>query len=154
MIKTITEEEYMQMFAIIGSAMTVHNKLGKGLAEAIYQESLAIQLRRDGITVEEQKRIACWYDDVKLSAYYIADFYCSGIMIELKSAEAITPDHRSQLFNYMRLTHTHKGLLINFGETSLRAERFVYQPGYDDFALLTKANLALYVDRDTDDESE
>lgn len=150
MAQTISRQEYMNMFNVIGAAMKVHNVLGKGLAEAVYQEALGIQFERDGIAAEAQRQIPCWYGNVRMKTYFMVDYYYDGIMIELKSVEQVLAEHRSQLFNYMRLTHTCKGLLINFGEVSLHAERYIYQPDVDDFALLFQSNLKLYVDSEAD----
>ncbi len=76
---------------------------------------------------------------------YFADFYYKGIVIELKSTDSIVSDHRAQLFNYMRITHSDKGILINFGERSLRAERYLYVPEEDNFILLSQENYRDYI---------
>ena len=75
-----------------------------------------------------------------LSKKYYADFYYHGIIIELKSVSEIVSDHRAQLFNYMRITGKHRGILFNFGEKSLRSERYLYLPEDDDFTLLMQDN--------------
>ena len=76
---------------------------------------------------------------------YYADFYYKGIIVELKSVQEICSDHRAQLFNYMRITQQYRGILLNFGEGSLRAERYLYIPAYDDFVLLSKDNYRDYI---------
>ena len=67
------------------------------------------------------------------------------IIIELKSVESICSDHRAQLFNYMRITKKNRGLLLNFGEKSLRAERYLYISEDDNFVLLTQENYKDYI---------
>ena len=145
MISTIARCEYMQMYAVIGAAQMVHRTLGRGLEELIYQEALEIELTERDIPFERQKVLRNYYKEHQLKKTYMADLYSNGIMIELKSVTQICPEHRAQLMNYMRITKTQKGLLINFGEKSLRVERFIYQKDSDDFALLTEGNLSQYV---------
>ena len=76
---------------------------------------------------------------------YYADFFYKGIIIELKSTDSICSDHRAQLFNYMRITKQQRGILLNFGEKSLRAERYLYLPDQDDFILLSQENYKDYI---------
>ena len=76
---------------------------------------------------------------------YYADFYYQGVVVELKAVEKILSDHRSQLFNYMRIAHQDRGVLLNFCEKSLRAERYLYLPDDDRFVLLTQNNYKLYI---------
>jgi hypothetical protein len=66
-------------------------------------------------------------------------------VIELKSVEEVVSDHRAQLFNYMRITKQHRGILLNFGETSLHAERYLFLPQYDMFVLLNQDNYRDYI---------
>ena len=80
-----------------------------------------------------------------LNKTYFADFFYKGIIIELKSVDEILPAHRSQLFNYMRITGEHRGILFNFGEDSLYTERYLYQPQYDDFVMLNHDNYKDYI---------
>ena len=76
---------------------------------------------------------------------YFADFYYKDIVIELKAIDSIISDHRAQLFNYMRIAQQTKGILINFGEKSLRAERYIFEEDTDRFVLLTQANYRHYI---------
>ena len=76
---------------------------------------------------------------------YFADFYYKDIVIELKAVDSIISDHRAQLFNYMRIAQQTKGILINFGEKSLRAERYIFEEDTDRFVLLTQANYRHYI---------
>ena len=135
----------MMMYKIVGAAMHVHEVLGRGLEEAVYQEALEMELGKRNLPYESQKLINCYYEGEKMRKFYVADFYCKGLIIEIKSTESICSEHRSQLFNYMRLTHTKRGLLVNFGEKSLRCERYIYMEETDDFRLINKDNLSSYV---------
>lgn len=144
---TISRDEYMHIYNIVGIAQEIHVNLGRGLEEAIYQEVFEIELKSNNINYERQKPLHTYYKGKMLSKVYIADLYCDGVVIELKSVSAISSEHRLQLMNYMRIAKVVKGLLINFGEKSLRVERYVYQEDSDDFVLLSKKNLSLYVDK-------
>jgi len=66
-------------------------------------------------------------------------------VIELKAVDTISSDHRAQLFNYMRIAKQDKGVLINFGEKSLRAERYILNEDEDRFILLSKDNYKHHV---------
>ena len=137
----ITRTEYLHMYSIIGAAMEVFNTLGHGMEEPIYQEALSIELTLRDIPFEREKLLHTYYKGQQMQKIYQADFYSNGIMIELKSANKLISEHRAQLFNYMRITKTTQGLLINFGESSLRTERYIYDKDLDDFILLSEQNL-------------
>ena len=142
----MTRQEYKEIYDVVGAAMEVHATLGRGMAEAIYQEALAIEMNKRDMVVEREKPLRLQYKDVILEKIYYADFYYNGIIIELKSVDEICSDHRAQLFNYMRITGKDRGVLINFGEKRLRAERYLYLPEYDDFVLLTQDNYKEFID--------
>ena len=135
----------MRMYDIIGVAYDVHKILHRGLEEAIYQEAMEIECERRDMNVEPQKLINCYYDGIKMKKYYLADLYYEGVVVELKSVEHIGPEHRAQLFNYLRLTHSKCGVLINFGESNLHSERYIYNEIEDNFILLTKENFQNYI---------
>lgn len=142
----MTQQEYKDIYDVVGAAMEVHATLGRGMAEPIYQEALAVEMNKRGMVVEREKPLRLQYKDVVLEKVYFADFYYNGVIIELKAVEEICSDHRAQLFNYMRITGKDRGVLINFGEKRLRAERYLYLPEDDDFVLLTQDNYKEYVD--------
>ena len=133
------------MYDVVGAAMEVHSTLGHGMAEAIYQEALAVEMSNRGMTAEREKPLRLHYKDVMLEKTYYADFYYKGIIVELKSVEEIIPIHRSQLFNYMRITQQHRGIIFNFGEDRLYTERYLYLPQSDDFVLLNHDNYKFYI---------
>ena len=141
----MTKQEYLDIYNVVGAAMEVHTILGHGMAEPIYQEALAIEMKKRGMMAEREKELRIHYKDVMLEKTYFADFYYNGILIELKSVEEITPVHRAQLFNYMRITKQSRGILFNFGEDSLYTERYLYLPQYDDFVMLNHDNYKDYI---------
>ncbi|MBR6086337.1 MAG: GxxExxY protein [Prevotella sp.] len=141
----ISQQEYMEIYDIVGVAIEVYNTIGYGMAEPIYQEAFAVEMKLQGMNVEREKQLKLYYKDVLLNKTYYADFYYNGIVIELKAVEKIISDHRAQLFNYMRISKQRKGILINFGERSLRAERYVYDEESDHFILLNRDNYKEYI---------
>ena len=115
-----------ETYAIVGAAMEVHRILGPGFSESIYQEALAIEFERQGIPFEKEKSIIVKYKDIELHNTFRADFVCyQDIIIELKALESTTPEHRSQVINYLKATGFKLGLLINFGERQLYRRRII-----------------------------
>jgi GxxExxY protein len=98
-----------------------------------------------GMKFEKEKQLKLFYKGRLMEKVYIADFYYKGIVVELKAVEKILPEHRSQLFNYMRISHQERGILMNFCERSLRAERYLYLSDEDRFVLLTQDNYKDYI---------
>jgi len=141
----MTSQEYRDIYNVVGAAMEVHGTLGRGLFEPVYQEALAMEMNNRELVAEREKQLHLYYKGVQMEKTYYADFYYKGIIVELKSAESICSEHRAQLFNYMRITKTFRGILLNFGEKSLRAERYLYQPDEDNFVLLSQENYKSYI---------
>ncbi len=141
----MTRQEYRDMYNVVGAAMEVYNTLGRGMAEAIYQEALDVEMRNRGMVPEREKELNLTYKGVVLDKTYKADFFYKGIIIELKAVDEVNSDHRAQLFNYMRITRQHRGILINYGEKFLRSERYLFIPDLDDFVLLTQDNYMDYI---------
>ena len=142
----MTKQEYRDIYDIVGAAQEVHSTLGRGLSEPIYQEALALEMKERGMAFEREKELHLYYKEHLMDKNYFADFYYKGVMIELKAVEKISSEHRSQLFNYMRITQQDRGVLLNFCEKSLRAERYLYSFETDSFILLTQDNYKDYID--------
>ena len=112
-------------YPLVGAIYEVHSELGPGLNEYVYQEGLAMQLEEEGIPFEREKELTIKYHGKLMNATYRMDFLCTGtIVIECKSVEKLTPDHRAQLFNYMRLVKAPIGILANFAPKSAVVERY------------------------------
>ncbi len=106
-----------EVYAIVGAAMAVHNELGGGFAEAVYQEAMEIELRERRIPYEPQRLLKITYRGHILKKEYIADFVCfEGIIVELKAQRQLTPREESQILNYLKATGLRVGLLLNFGD--------------------------------------
>jgi GxxExxY protein len=105
-----------ECFKINHAIYTVHNKLGSGFLESVYHEALEIELGKENIPFESQKKIQIYYDDKPLTQFYKADIICfDKILIELKAVSKITNEHKAQLINYLAATKLRLGLLVNFG---------------------------------------
>ena len=114
-----------ETYQIIGAAMKVHNELGPGFTEKVYQEALAIEFSERGIPYEREKEIHATYKGIVLEGTYIPDFICyDKIIVELKAVKELDDVHRSQAINYAKVAGYRLSLLINFGESSLIKERF------------------------------
>ena len=132
------------VYNIIGAAMNVHNELGYGLLEAVYNEALHIELLDMGIENESEKLLECYYKGHKLNKSYRMDIVVDDIIIELKAVDQILPEHRSQLFNYLRLTKKSIGLLLNFGQEGLYGERCYFDTQSNECILLNKSLKQFY----------
>ena len=109
---------------IIGACMEVHNELGNGFLEAVYQEALEKEFRLQSITYEREKFLPIIYKGEILSKEYFADFLCfDEIIVELKAVTVLSKAHKAQVINYLKAAGKEIGLLVNFGESKLKWER-------------------------------
>ena len=106
--------------------MRVHQELGCGFLEAIYQDALEIELIKQGIPFRREQKIAVFYSGQELKSYYFADFICfDGIIVELKALSELSGREKAQVLNYLKAAGLKKALLINFGKESLEFQRYV-----------------------------
>ena len=102
---------------IIECAYKVHNALGFGFLETVYQNSLLIELLKSGLKAEKEKPIKVLYEN-QIVGDYIADIIVEEkVILELKAVKEIHAVHEAQLINYLKATGIEIGLLINFGES-------------------------------------
>ena len=114
-----------EAYEIIGAAMEVHNTLGQGFLESVYQEAMEIEMRKRNIPFTSQSKIQILYKDVPMEHYFVADFVCyDKIIVDLKSVSTILPEHEAQIINYLRATGFKLGILLNFNEESLFFKRY------------------------------
>ncbi len=118
---------------ITGIAMKVYNKYRPGLLESAYEAALKYLLEQNGYTVERQKNLPIYWEEVQLDQTYRMDLVINGnIIIELKAVNFVDKNHRRQLWNYMHLTHVQYGMLINYGPDRLYSEWFERDPVSDE----------------------
>ncbi|TAE55780.1 MAG: GxxExxY protein [Bacteroidetes bacterium] len=102
---------------IIASAFEVHNALGSGFLEKVYENAMVIALRKRGLSVVQQCPLPVYYENQIVGDYY-ADLMVEELLIvELKAVEKIYPIHEVQLVNYLQSARIEVGLLINFGSS-------------------------------------
>jgi len=111
---------------IIGACYQVHNHLGHGFLEPVYQEALYWELTDQRIPFEKEKRLDVFYKERQLRKFYIADFLCyDEIILEIKAAEGLLDDHIAQVLNYLKASKKRLGLLINFGTPRVQVKRVI-----------------------------
>ncbi len=117
-------------YKIIGCAMKVHRTLGNGFQEVIYQRCLAIELKKSELQFVREKEQPIFYDGIEVGSRR-ADFIVENkVVVELKALINIEPVHLAQAKNYVVAYDFPKGLLINFGSTSLQ-HNLVFNPKYN-----------------------
>jgi len=105
-----------EVFNIVGAAMEVHNELGSGFLEAVYEEALVIESKSRNIPHETQVRLPVYYKRQRLKKEFVADYIGYGkIIVELKCIPKLTRVEEAQILNYLKTTGLEVGLLINFG---------------------------------------
>ncbi len=121
--KDITEK-------IIGCAFAVHQNLGAGFLEKVYENAMLIELEKLKLKAKQQAPIAVHYDGRRVGEYFADLLIEDRIICELKAISALTPDHEIQLVNYLTATGLNTGLLFNFGKsvTVKRKFREYYKP--------------------------
>lgn len=105
---------------IIDAAIAVHRELGPGLLENAYEACLEYELLQRGFVVERQKELPVVYRGVQVDCGFRLDLLVNGlVVVELKAVERLDPIHEAQVLTYLKLTHLHLGLLMNFNVTRL-----------------------------------
>jgi len=118
-----------QTYAIIGAAMEVHRALGAGFLEGVYQEALAIEFATRAIPHKCQAPLKIFYRGTELTTHYKADFVCHDhIIVELKAQTRLTSADQAQVVNYLKASRLDRGLLLNFGTSSLEHKRLLPPP--------------------------
>ena len=117
------------LYYLVGKLHDVHKELGPGLNEYVYQEGLEMEFKAQKIFYEREKEFHPTYRGELMEATYRVDFLCfCNVIVECKAVKKITSEHRAQLFNYMRLTQSRAGVLVNFAKSYVEIERYFYNP--------------------------
>ncbi len=110
----MTENEIGKI--VVDCAFQVHQKLGPGLLESVYEVALGHEIKKRGLSIERQVPVPIVYDNLNFDEGFRADIIIAGLVIlELKSVEAIHRVHKKQLLTYLRLADKRLGYLVNFG---------------------------------------
>jgi len=106
---------------IVESAIKLHQDLGPGLLESVYEVILTKLLEKEGFSVERQVDVPIKYEGIRFEAGFRADMIVDDkVIIELKTVAQITNAHKKQLLTYLRLTNMKLGYLLNFGEALMK----------------------------------
>ena len=106
--------------------MEVHKILGKGHSEKIYGDALEYEFKINNIPYEREKKYNIEYKEIILSKYYYSDFtVLDEIILEIKAIESLSSSEIKQTLNYLAASKNKVGLLINFGEDSLKYKRVI-----------------------------
>ncbi len=106
-------------------AYEIHLYLGHGHLEKVYENALVHRLRKRGVEVVQQARLQVFDEDGTVLGDYFADLLVAGVLlVELKVARALVPEHHAQLLAYLKTTRIGHGLLINFGAYKFEIRKF------------------------------
>ena len=120
-------------YRINGAAMAVHRRMGPGQKEDAYQQALQAELAEAGLSFEAQKNLEV-YDGDRLVGFYIPDFVVEEkVIVEIKAFATLHTKYLGQVITYLNHTGLPVGLLINFGERSLRVRRVFPSPQATEF---------------------
>ena len=128
-------EEYDLAGNVIGLAMKIHSTLGSGFLESVYQNALALELRRAGLKVESEKPISVRYEGELVGAF-VADLLINDVLIvATKAIQVLAKIHEVQLVNYLVATGVDEGLLLNLGADRLEFKKKFRRPKHQTASL-------------------
>ena len=105
--------------------MEIHRTLGKGFLEIVYKDALEYECKKQFVPYEREKKFEVAYKEIILPHNFYADFVIfDKVITEIKSQSGLAEENYAQLINYLAVSKCPVGLLINFGEESLRLKRF------------------------------
>lgn len=114
---------------IIGCAYRVHNVLGPGFLEKVYENALRLELEEAGLMVRQQALILVYYKGHVVGEYYADVIVEDRVILELKAVQTLAKEHEVQLVHYLTATNIENGLLINFGASvQIKRKYKTYRP--------------------------
>lgn len=115
-----------ESFVVIGICMEVHKILGKGHSEKVYGDALEYEFRKNNVPYSRESKFNISYKDIFLPTFYYADFLLfDEIILEIKAIESLSSSEIKQTLNYLAASQNKLGLLVNFGEDSLKYKRVI-----------------------------
>ena len=115
MVQEVSESTNLIAKSIVNAAFRVHQQLGPGLLESVYETCLVHELAAEGLEVQRQVLLPIHYNGIQIDAGLKLDLLVGGcVIVELKAVEKLLPIHEAQLLTYLKLADCHLGLLINF----------------------------------------
>ena len=115
-----------ESYRIIGKCFEVHKVLGHGFLEVVYKDALEIVFKQDGIRYQREKEYEVWFRNILLPHKFYSDFVVlEKIILEVKCVASLTDSHIAQTINYLKVSGSKLGLLVNFGRGRLEYKRLV-----------------------------
>lgn len=127
-MSTNPDDGYLQQegYDFMNACFAVHNELGGGFLEEVYQESLELELTDRHIPFVSQPKLQLFYKGRPLKKHYEADLIVVGeILVELKAVKSLLPEHEAQLINYLKATRKRVGYLVNFAAPRVQWQRII-----------------------------
>lgn len=112
-------------YKIIEMALEVHNELGCGFLEKVYENALMILFDRENIPARQQAPADVYFQDKVVGQYFSDILVDNKLILELKTVDVIANIHKAQVLNYLRATGLKLGLILNFGKPRLEYKRLV-----------------------------
>lgn len=112
-------------YKVVGLGMEVHNKLGSGFLEKVYENALMVLLARNEILAQQRAPVRVYFDGDVVGEYYADILVDDKIILELKTLDKIGDVHRAQVLNYLCATGKKLAMIFNFGRNGFEYERFV-----------------------------
>ena len=106
---------------IIACVYTVANTIGAGFLEKVYENALALELKKSGLTVQQQSAMQVVYKNVVVGEYSADILVNNHVILELKAISGLDNNHQAQCMNYLKATNLHVCLLINFGKPKVES---------------------------------
>ena len=112
---------------IIGLAFEIHKRLGNGFLEIVYKDAMEYEMKSSDIFYEREKEFNIIYKNIILPHKFFADFVIyNKLILEIKAQNGIANAHYSQTLNYLKVSGCKVGLILNFGEPSLKIKRLAF----------------------------
>lgn len=112
-------------YKIVGLSIEVHNKLGYGFLEKVYENALMVLFRRNVIKAKQQAPITIYFDGEPVGEYFADILVEDKIILELKAIEKIIDIHKAQALNYLKATGLRLAIILNFGKKKLEYKRII-----------------------------
>jgi GxxExxY protein len=116
----------LESYKIIGACMEVHNNLGNGFLEVVYKNALEYEFKKQNIPFKREKEFCVNYQDTILPHKFYADFVVwDKIILEVKNVLQLNSNHLEQTINYLAVSGSRLGIVVNFREKNLEYKRVV-----------------------------
>jgi GxxExxY protein len=116
-------------YLIMQAAFEVHNELGPGFPESIYEEAMNRELTRCGIKLERQKEVVVRFKGEPLGKFFLDNVADGRIVLEYKAVSEITGIHKQQALSYLKATGLELAIVINFGAERVQSSRVINTKG-------------------------